>query len=146
MVEPITVATLSGLSAISGAILSKFGFSRAKELPNPTQNNEFGVEFIALKEQVKARQLSNYLRKGKPIFINLKELNLEPEEFEQFIKELQALGDNMFMKINSVSPKLLLITPKDQKINILWFEISSLKSLFSSNLCSFEFSYLWSIM
>ncbi|MCY3410296.1 MAG: hypothetical protein INQ03_01555 [Candidatus Heimdallarchaeota archaeon] len=110
MVEPFSLAAISGLSAIGGLVIGKLTKKEMKIEPEVDHN----VEFIAVKEDVEPMMLLPYLEHGRSIFLNIQQL----KGSTMFMEQLPFFATENNLKINKVSDYLLLITPLNQPIKI----------------------------
>jgi SepF-like predicted cell division protein (DUF552 family) len=127
MVDPISIAAFSGLSALGGLIVGKLTNRSKVDLSNDIfkDMNPEEIQFLAVKEEVDPDVIFQYVKQGKAVFVNFNKLLHSKPKLNQFLEKLSKHAKEENLRINHVAQDMVFISSAERMVHVTKLDAAS---------------------
>ena len=127
MVDPISIAAFSGLSALGGLIVGKLTNRSKVDFSNDIFNdmNPEEIQFLAVKEEIDPDIIFQYVKQGKAVFVNFNKLLHSKSKLNHFLDNLAKHANENNLRINHVAQDMVFISSAERMVHVTKLDAAS---------------------
>ena len=127
MVDPISIAAFSGLSALGGLIVGKLANRSKIDISSKLFDdiNPEEIQFLAVREEIDPDIIFQYVKEGKAVFVNFNKLLNNKSKLNQFLEKLSKHANENNLRINHVAQDMVFISSAERMVHVTKLDAAS---------------------